>query len=589
MPELAARPATRSRALLAVAALACGGALAFAPPFEQFVLTRVAIAALFAVGFNLAFGYGGIASLGHAAFYALGAYTVALASVRAPGLALVAILAAPAGGALLGIAFALLTRRTRGIYTLLLTLMLAEGLWGLVSQNVAVTGGDNGIAGIVRAAPFASPAAFGLATLAALAAGAFAVQRFIASPPGLILVAGRESEPRVAAFGFDIVAYRAAAFALSGAICAVAGALHAYAGGSVTPLAAHWTTSASVLVAAILGGPAFVLGPALGAASLVLLETVASSLTQRWETVYGLTLIATIVFLPRGILGLTRRRASSLPASAPESARRFGTLVEPAVMPRLEGLGEPGGRLGRPDAAAAPRAVLLSLVDVDVAYEGVPILKGCSLEVRAGERVAIVGPNGAGKSTLFAAICGDVKLGGGTIALCGRDVSAASPDERARAGLGRTYQFGAVPRALSVREFLELAHLARVRADVRAFAPLARMQRLQADVAATLERTGLAALADLPIGELSAGTQRVVEIVATLAANPRVLLLDEPTAGLDEAERALVVRLIGALPRTIGLLVIEHDRELIATLVDRVGELSAGRVRGAGDAVALGS
>jgi ABC-type branched-subunit amino acid transport system permease subunit/ABC-type branched-subunit amino acid transport system ATPase component len=557
------------RAFLAAGALGCGCALAFAPPFVQYVLTRAAIAALFAVGFNLTFGFAGIASLGHAAFYALGAYAVALAGVRIPGFAPLAIVAAPAGGALLGIAFAYLTRRTRGIYTLLLTLMLAEGLWGLASQNAGVTGGDNGIAGIARAAPFDSPGAFGLVALVALVVAALVMQRFIDSPPGRIVVAGRESEPRVAAFGFDIVAYRAAAFALSGAICALAGVLHAYAGGSVTPLVAHWTTSASVLVASILGGPAFVLGPALGAASLVLLETVASSLTQRWETVYGLALIATIVFMPRGMLGL-RRRAER----RPQPLRAAAPHLDPAE-----------------DASESvpPGTVLLALANVQVAYEGVPVLQGCSLELRAGERVAIVGPNGAGKSTLFAAICGDVALSGGAISLAGRDVTSASPDRRARAGLGRTYQFGAVPRGLSVRAFLELAHLARERQDLRAFVPVAGMVRLGAEVTATLERTGLAALAEAPIGSLSAGTQRVVEIVATLAAHPRVLLLDEPTAGLDEAERALVVRLIAALPRTIGVLVIEHDRELAAALVDRVGELANGRIKETGDAVALGS
>jgi branched-chain amino acid transport system permease protein len=556
------------RALIALGALALGCGFAFAPPFEQFVLTRAAIAAIFAVGFNLVFGYAGIASLGHAAFYALGAYTVALTSARLPALAPLAIVAAPVGGAVLGAAFAFLTRRTRGIYTLLLTLMLAQGLWGLASENVALTGGDNGISGIVRAGPFVSPAAFGLVSLAALAFAAFAVRRFLDSPPGLIVVAGRESEPRVAAFGFDIVSYRAGAFALSGAICAFAGVLHAYAGGSVTPLVAHWTTSASAMVAAILGGPAFVLGPALGAASLVLLETVASSLTQRWETVYGLALIATILFVPRGLLGLRRERAA---------AGRLGALAPHLDVPAERANETPRG------------AVLLSLSNAEVAYEGVRILRGCSLELRAGERVAIVGPNGAGKSTLFAAICGDVALAGGTIALAGAEMTAAAPYVRARAGLGRTYQFGAVPRALSVRAFLELAHIAREREEIRTLVPLSRMTRLQSDVAATLERTGLSALAGVPIERLSPGTQRVVEIVATLAAGPLVLLLDEPTAGLDAAERRLVVRLIADLPRTIGVLVIEHDRELIGPLVDRVGELVQGRIKEIDGVVALGS
>ncbi len=557
------------RSVYALAALAVGTAcaLVLAPPFVQFVLTRMLIAAIFAVGFNLVYGYAGIASLGHAAFYALGAYAVALASADSGGLAAAAVIASPLGGAALGIVFAFLTQRTRGIYTLLLTLMLAQGLWGLVSQNVGVTGGDNGIAGIARAPVLAAPGAFGLAVLVALVVAALAVQRFVDSPPGLIVVAGRESEPRVAAFGFSILSYRAAAFALSGAICAFAGVLHAYAGGSVTPLVAHWSTSAAALVAAILGGPAFVLGPALGASSLVLLETVASSLTQRWETFYGLALIATIVFVPRGLLDALKSHA---PPVAREPAEQAHLAAAPAEEPRA--LGEP----------------LLELANVEVAYEGTPILRDCSLVLRAGERVAIVGPNGAGKSTLFAAICGDVALDGGRIRFAGKDVSAAGADARARAGLGRTYQFGAVPRALSVRAFLELAHLARTRRDAWSFAPLAGMPGLQSEVAATLERTGLGAYADVPIGELSAGAQRVVEIVGALAAGPRVLLLDEPTAGLDEDDRRRVVRLISDLPRTIGILLIEHDRDVVAKLVDRVGELAAGRIKGEGEAIALG-
>ena len=562
----------RNAYALAVLTAGTACALVFAPPFVQFVLTRMLIAAIFAVGFNLVYGFAGIASLGHAAFYALGAYAVALASADSGGLATAAVIASPLGGAALGIVFASLTQRTRGIYTLLLTLMLAQGLWGLVSQNVGVTGGDNGIAGIVRAPALATPAAFGLAALAALVVAASLVQRFVDSPPGLIVVAGRESEPRVAAFGFSIRAYRAAAFALSGGICAFAGVLHAYAGGSVTPLAAHWSTSAAALVAAVLGGPAFVLGPALGAASLVLLETVASSFTQRWETFYGLALIATIVFVPRGILELLRRPAALAPNARAEGAR---LATPPASHPP-----EPG-------------EILLELADVAVSYEGVPILRDCSLVVHAGERIAIVGPNGAGKSTLFAAICGDVAVSGGSIALAGRDIGATAPDARARAGLGRTYQFGAIPRALTVRAFLELSYLARNRSEAWSLRPVGHIPLEQAEVAATLARTGLEPYAHVPVGALSAGTQRVVEIVATLAANPLVLLLDEPTAGLEGADRTLVMRLIAELPRSIGVLIIEHDREVVAALVDRVGELTAGRIESVsrtgedGDAVAF--
>lgn len=308
----------------------------FATGFQTGVVTRVLVFALFGVAFNVVFGAGGMPSLGHAAFFGVGGYLVGIGTLRFDlGFGAVLVGALLLGG-LLGALMGVLTLRTEGVYLLLLTLAVAQAVWGLVFQQVRWTGGDNGISGIPREIlPLGATnaATFYWAILGMVVVFVAIVWWYQRSPAGVAIVAHRESPSRLAALGYRVGAYRVAAFAVSGAVAAVAGVLYALLNRFVGPENLAWTMSAEVMLFAIVGGATFFAGPLLGAAVLVLLETWVSGFTGRWLSVLGLTYILTMLYLPQGILGLvddvvrgrrTRRRdAQRLAETSPPGDGRL--------------------------------------------------------------------------------------------------------------------------------------------------------------------------------------------------------------------------------------------------------------------------
>jgi branched-chain amino acid transport system ATP-binding protein len=200
-----------------------------------------------------------------------------------------------------------------------------------------------------------------------------------------------------------------------------------------------------------------------------------------------------------------------------------------------------------------------------------------SFNVSAGERYAVLGSNGAGKTTLFNAITGDFPPTSGRVRLFGEDVTALPPHERIRRGLRRTYQSSLLLRDLSVRDNLYLA----VRGVSSGRFGLRRAGRADASVAAAndlLMHTRLSHLADTPVAALAHGQQRQLEIGMALAGSPRLILFDEPAAGLSPAERRELVNLLNALPRHIGFVIIEHDLEIALRVVERVTVMHNGCV-----------
>ena len=211
-------------------------------------------------------------------------------------------------------------------------------------------------------------------------------------------------------------------------------------------------------------------------------------------------------------------------------------------------------------------------------FGGLPATNDMSLTVGPGERRLIIGPNGAGKTTLFNLITGDLKRDAGTIRLFGREVARMEPHQRAHCGLARTYQI----ITLFARETLEhnvvLSLLGRSDSRWQIFRPLSRYTELNAQARSALERLGLAHLAARPLDEVSYGEKRRVEIAMALAQNPRVLLLDEPLAGLSREERATVKALIQSIPRDVTVVMIEHDMDTALDLADRITLLHYGKV-----------
>jgi branched-chain amino acid transport system ATP-binding protein len=230
---------------------------------------------------------------------------------------------------------------------------------------------------------------------------------------------------------------------------------------------------------------------------------------------------------------------------------------------------------------------LLALEEVAVAFGALRAVDGVSLAVAPGERRAIIGPNGAGKTTLFNAIAGDQPVSAGRVRLAGRDVTRLRTHRRAALGVGRTFQITTLFPGLTVEDNVRLAVRGLSR---RKFAFLAAGDSDPAEneqVASVLERSRLARARARLTRTLSYGEQRELELALALAGRPRLLLLDEPAAGLSPAERATMAELIRALPRELTLVLIEHDMDLALGLVDYVTCLHYGQVLAEGQPDAI--
>lgn len=228
--------------------------------------------------------------------------------------------------------------------------------------------------------------------------------------------------------------------------------------------------------------------------------------------------------------------------------------------------------------AAMPGALALRLESVTKDFGGLRAVDGVALEIRPGERRALIGPNGAGKTTLFNLISGSLPVSSGRISLFGRDVTRAPAHRRAAQGLARTFQVTNLFPDLTVRENSLLAVQARTPSRFAILRPAGALRDLQARAEAILDAVGLAGVADALVRNLSHGEQRQLEIALALGGRPRVLLLDEPTAGLSPAESRLMAGLLRRLDPAITVLMIEHDMDIALELSPRVTVLHYGCV-----------
>jgi branched-chain amino acid transport system ATP-binding protein len=225
---------------------------------------------------------------------------------------------------------------------------------------------------------------------------------------------------------------------------------------------------------------------------------------------------------------------------------------------------------------AAPCA--LEIIHLNKAFGGLPVTQDISLAIRPGERRLIIGPNGAGKTTLFNQVTGDLRPGSGQIKLFGADVTQFAPYRRAHAGLSRTYQIITLFAHDTLEHNVSLALLGLQRTRWQMWRPLSFYGELASEARRTLDRVGLLHLAAHPVSDIAYGEKRRVELAMALAQAPKVLLLDEPLAGLSNTERATVKALIASIPRETAVVMIEHDMDTALDLAETVTLLNYGRV-----------
>ena len=285
------------------------------------LLTQMVILAILAMSLDILLGYTGLPSLGHAAFFGVAAYAVAvMATAYGAG-----FWACVAGGILIGTllsaAFGLIVSHVRDVYFLMITLALGMVLWGLSYRWIPVTGGDNGISGIPRlevhaGLPFAGPVPFFYITLLVFFACAGLMALLVRSPFGLTLRGIRENEGRMKSLGFNTWLHCYLSYVIAGAFASVSGVVWAYYNGFVSPTYLDLTASSELFLMVTLGGPATLIGPVLGAGTIVLLKNVMSAYTARWLLILGIVYIVTILAAPQGVWNLGRRRWRRSPCRA---------------------------------------------------------------------------------------------------------------------------------------------------------------------------------------------------------------------------------------------------------------------------------
>ena len=295
-----------------LAAVAVVAAVLLALPFAlrpYFVglATRMLIFALFAASLDILLGYAGLASLGHAAYFGVAAYTVALLTLRAHLGGSIAFPAALVAAIVLGALFGPLALRARGSYFLMITFALAQVVWSVAFGWRTLTNGDDGMPGVPRPNfgwSLETTGAFYYFVLGVVALSAVLLVVIVKSPFGRALQGIRESETRMQALGYDVWRYQFVAFVVASGFAGLAGALYAYFNRFVGPEYLHVIQSAEALIMVILGGAGTLIGPAIGAALIVYLEDFVSSMTEHWVLVLGVIYVVVTLFAPRGVTGL---------------------------------------------------------------------------------------------------------------------------------------------------------------------------------------------------------------------------------------------------------------------------------------------
>lgn len=545
-----------------------------------------ALALTFAVGIVLASsvvvtGYAGQLSLCQFSFAGAGAVIAGLLVSKAgfsflPAMVVAAVVAFP-----IGLVIGLPALKARGINLAIATLGLAVAAQGVLFVNTNYTGGDfvsvpaPSVAGVAIDA-FRYPERYAVVCLALLVAVSIMISNVRRGRSGRRLVAVRSNERAAAALGINVYGAKLFAFALSSSIAAIGGILLVFRQTNLS-FSGSFDVGNSIngILYAVIGGIGFVVGPLFG--SLGQPAGVIDSVFFGRSHDFGLWLAVvsgaiTIRLLQRAPDGLITMMRDHLHAAT----RRLRKPREAS----------PAAPLGMAPAATQGRVdpKRLTIDKLRVTFGGVVALDGFSADVGPGEILGVIGPNGAGKTTLIEAITGFTKPAAGFVAIDGERVDRWPAHRRTRYGLGRTFQ------SLELFDDMTVGENLRTAADDRALSAYAadllvrRETQIPSSALAAIQEFGLGADLDRLPGELPYGRRRLVAIARAIAANPSILLMDEPAAGLAAPERRELATVVRRLADEWGMsiLLVEHDVEMVMTICDRVVALDFGRPIAAG-------
>jgi branched-chain amino acid transport system permease protein len=541
--------------------------------FAVSLMNDVGIASLVALGLVLLTGIGGATSFGQAAFVGIAAYATAWLTTSmglSPWLGLPFALTLTGLSAL---AIGLLTLRLGGHF-----LPLSTIAWGLsiamLFGNVDALGRHTGLSNIpplsVAGWSLADPRAIYYLIWGLVALAFWFSYNVLNSRPGRAIRSLRGGAILLASVGADAYRVRLTLFLTAALLAGLAGWLYAHMNRFVSPSPFDVRASIEYLLMAVVGGLGHLAGALVGAALVLImknsLQDVLPLLTQRAGQLEAVTFAVLFIlilhFARGGLMGFMRQWTRGRASTAPIQAYR--SIAEPLVRRSLPERGSP----------------ILSVTGAVKRFGGLVAVNDVSFEVKAGEIVGLIGPNGAGKSTMFNLLTCTAPMTAGRVHFLGRDISGMSQRDVARLGLARTFQHVKLRPHMSLLDNVALGAYSRTRAGMlRAGLRLDRRQEEQVlhEAQRQLERIGLGERAHEDAGSLPLGTQRILEIARALAADPVLLVLDEPAAGLRRQEKMALVELLRKLRDDgVTILIVEHDMDFVMTLVDRLVVMNFG-------------
>jgi branched-chain amino acid transport system ATP-binding protein len=533
--------------------------------------TDIVILSIACLGLNVLVGYTGLVSFGHGAWFGLSAYAFALTQRHWwPGSLLLPMLFALAFVAASALVMGALILRRRGVYFSLLTLALTAVLYAVCFRWTEFTGGENGLGNVVRARILAVDldnnwvyywvvAAIGLAVT-------YLLWRFQRSPVGSALVAIRENEQRARFIGYPTDQYKLLGFVVSATVVAIAGLLstlnHRFASADSLDVA----FSGELLAMVVIGGMRSFLGPPLGALFYILFREFLSIYTANWLLYFGLLFVGFIVFSPTGLVGVAERMLRPFRKEVLEEAAMAGRRIGDEPLPAFL---KPTSHVDGP---------IIEARGLTKRFGGIRAVEGVDFQIKDRTLHALIGPNGAGKTTAFNLVSGMFAPDAGQVRLAGRNVAGFAPEHIAKAGVGRSFQITNLFPALTVEENIRLAVQASHRQRFNGWAAARAIPEIESETSALLRFLGLAGIERAEAGALSYGGQRLLDMGLALATKPRVLLLDEPLAGLAAAERERVANLVKQLSADLPVLLVEHDIDRVFKLADHVTVMHDGMV-----------
>jgi len=543
-----------------------------AAPAVLRVIVSICLLALLVVGLNVTFGYSGELALGQSALYAVGAYVAGYLAIQKFDLSVtffVALMSAAVVGLLTGVPGLRLGSWSMAMVTFFLVLLVPDVVTLLTEQ----LGGPSGLTGIPLPVLFgAKLTTAGYYSLVVTVTIVFfaAVRNFIVSPHGQALRVMHESPVLARSLGFSVTRLKLTAYLIGAIPAGAAGALFAYQDGYISPTSFGLSMAIVILAGSIIGGSASIYGALVGAAIMVIGPLRATGVQQFSLIIFGLLLLLGALFFSGGIAQLFRTLV-----------RRY--LVRDEVLPDAQ------AAVPSDELISRLRGETLVVEQLVKRFGGNTALDDVSVTFAAGTVTGLIGPNGSGKTTLLNIVSGFYRPTAGSIRLEGDDLGSLQPHQVARRGVARTFQTPVIPKGLTAAESVAIAmqsaHGVSLPAAVLRLPGYRRtIRRHRQEALELLALLDIAHLADVDASALPLGTRRLLEVARALAADAKLILLDEPASGLDQGEVEELANLIRKL-RASGatIVLVEHNFEMVMSVADHVYVLDTGRIVSSGD------